>query len=164
MDLSFIAFDKFEEFGDSAPFKDVVLERQLPPMSREQLAEYTKTTCMVSGILLLVWSIPNYLLFSQVAIISGQPRWRRGRSVVVSYPISLAQSSPLMLALIVVGGDLRVHGTKNLRVVDASIFPVAIAAHTQSTVYAVAEKVSYQSLLASRGNSAHHASLGCRYD
>ena len=45
----------------------------------------------------------------------------------------------------------KVHGTKNLRVVDASIFPVAIAAHTQSTVYAVAEKVSYQSLPASSG-------------
>ena len=78
MDLSLIAFDKFEEFGDSAPFKDAVLERQLPPMSREQLTEYAKTTCMVGGILLLAWPIP-YLLFSQVATTSGQPRWRRGR-------------------------------------------------------------------------------------
>lgn len=42
----------------------------------------------------------------------------------------------------VVDSSLRVYGTTNVRVVDASIFPLHIAANTQATVYAVAEKVS----------------------
>lgn len=41
----------------------------------------------------------------------------------------------------VVGEDLRVHGIEGLSVVDASIMPVIVGATTQSTVYAVAEKV-----------------------
>ncbi len=42
----------------------------------------------------------------------------------------------------VVDSHLRVWGTRNLRIVDASIFPLVPAAHLQSVVYAVAEKVS----------------------
>lgn len=37
--------------------------------------------------------------------------------------------------------DLRVYGTKRLRVADASIFPLLVGGTTQLTVYAVAEKV-----------------------
>ncbi|KAI6109389.1 hypothetical protein EDD16DRAFT_1706510 [Pisolithus croceorrhizus] len=42
----------------------------------------------------------------------------------------------------VVDNDLRVHGTTNLRIADASIFPAVPAAHPQALVYAVAEKCS----------------------
>jgi hypothetical protein len=42
----------------------------------------------------------------------------------------------------VVDPQLRVYGVRGLRVVDASIFPMAVGGHTSSTVYAVAEKVS----------------------
>jgi choline dehydrogenase-like flavoprotein len=43
----------------------------------------------------------------------------------------------------VVGRDLRVHGARGLRVVDASVFPVLPGAHLSATAYAVAEKVSF---------------------
>ncbi|KAG6906705.1 hypothetical protein DXG01_012529 [Tephrocybe rancida] len=41
----------------------------------------------------------------------------------------------------VVDSRLKVHGTKNLRVVDASILPIQLSAPLQGTLYAIAEKV-----------------------
>jgi len=35
---------------------------------------------------------------------------------------------------------LRVYGTRGLRVCDASVMPLQIAAHLQATVYAIGEK------------------------
>lgn len=42
----------------------------------------------------------------------------------------------------VVDTRLRVYGTRNVRVVDASVFPLEPLGHLQSTVYAVAEKAA----------------------
>lgn len=42
----------------------------------------------------------------------------------------------------VVDHTLIVYGTLNLRVIDASIFPLQLATHPQATVFAIAEKVS----------------------
>lgn len=47
----------------------------------------------------------------------------------------------------VVDGSLKVYGTTNLRVVDASVMPTQLACHIQATVYAIAEKVSIRSSL-----------------
>lgn len=44
----------------------------------------------------------------------------------------------------VVDASLKVYGTHNLRVVDASIMPMEVAAHLQATAYAIGEKVSPQ--------------------
>lgn len=51
MDLSLVAFDKYEEFAGAAPWKDIVLERKLPPMPREHLKAYVKMACTVSNML-----------------------------------------------------------------------------------------------------------------
>lgn len=42
----------------------------------------------------------------------------------------------------VVDSRLRVHGSANIRVVDASVFPIEPLGHLQSTVYTVAEKAA----------------------
>ncbi|KAG6909079.1 hypothetical protein DXG01_002060 [Tephrocybe rancida] len=42
----------------------------------------------------------------------------------------------------VVDPNLKVYGTKNLRIADLSIVPLQIAAHTQATVYVIGEKAS----------------------
>ncbi|KAJ7763563.1 alcohol oxidase [Mycena maculata] len=42
----------------------------------------------------------------------------------------------------VVDPSLKVYGTFNIRVIDASIIPIHLSAHIQATVYAIAEKAS----------------------
>lgn len=42
----------------------------------------------------------------------------------------------------VVDAELKVYGTKNVRVVDASVLPFQLCGHLTSTLYAVAERAS----------------------
>ncbi|KXX78386.1 Oxygen-dependent choline dehydrogenase [Madurella mycetomatis] len=57
------------------------------------------------------------------------------------HPVGTAAKLPRALGG-VVDEELVVYGTENLRVVDASVMPTIVAATTQQTVYAIAEKVS----------------------
>ncbi|PPR05909.1 hypothetical protein CVT26_008801 [Gymnopilus dilepis] len=42
----------------------------------------------------------------------------------------------------VVDNKLKVYGTSNLRIVDASVIPIPIATHLQATIYAIAERAA----------------------
>jgi choline dehydrogenase-like flavoprotein len=42
----------------------------------------------------------------------------------------------------VVSNKLKVYGTSNLRVIDASVLPFQVCGHLTSTLYAVAEKAA----------------------
>ncbi|KAF8873508.1 alcohol oxidase [Mucidula mucida] len=55
----------------------------------------------------------------------------------------------------VVDGNLKIYGTSNLRVCDASVFPIAVGAHLQATVYALAEKMAAD-IICSSGRTPCH--------
>lgn len=57
------------------------------------------------------------------------------------HPSGTAAMLPLELGG-VVNTDLKVYGTSNLRVVDASVMPVITSGHLQATIYAVAERAA----------------------
>jgi choline dehydrogenase-like flavoprotein len=59
----------------------------------------------------------------------------------VYHPLGTAAMLPLEDGG-VVDANLKVYGTQNLRVIDASVIPIQIAAHTQATLYAIAEKAA----------------------
>jgi choline dehydrogenase-like flavoprotein len=76
--------------------------------------------------------------------LEGEPlrQWVRDSYIPSGYhPIGTASKKPKQLGG-VVDEELFVHGTKKLRVVDASIMPMLPGANTQQTVYMIAEKVS----------------------
>ncbi|CZS89081.1 related to alcohol oxidase [Rhynchosporium agropyri] len=64
----------------------------------------------------------------------------------------------------VVDTHLQVYGTKNLRIVDAGIFPLVPAAHLQAPVYAVAEKAGVSAADIIKADNAGLTPRGCDID
>lgn len=61
--------------------------------------------------------------------------------------------------------DLKVYGIKNLRVIDASVFPVIPDCRIQNAVYMIAEKVSstsqYRVVLCTNNKTGRRYHQGC---
>ncbi|KAA1469163.1 alcohol oxidase [Dentipellis sp. KUC8613] len=65
----------------------------------------------------------------------------RGGVLPVFHPVGTAGMMPREDGG-VVDPQLRVYGTRNVRVVDASVLPFQLSCHSQATVYAIAEKAA----------------------
>jgi len=65
----------------------------------------------------------------------------RANSIIFWHPLGTAAMASRELGGIV-DSDLKVYGTANLRVVDASILPMELGANPMSTIYVIAEKAA----------------------
>lgn len=68
-------------------------------------------------------------------------QWVRENTATDWHPVGTCSMLPRQSGG-VVDPNLKVYGTWNLRVVDASIFPTQISAHIQASIYGVAEKAA----------------------
>ncbi|PFH47692.1 GMC oxidoreductase [Amanita thiersii Skay4041] len=66
----------------------------------------------------------------------------RAQTQTFFHPVSTAAMSPFGASWGVVDPDLRLKNVDGVRVVDASVFPVIPAAHTQAPVYIIAERAA----------------------
>ncbi|KAG1727481.1 alcohol oxidase [Suillus paluster] len=97
-------------------------------------------------------------------IIEPQPSWSDERlmdyirSMVKSafHPIGTASMLPRS-ANGVVDNELKVYGTTNLRVADASIFPIHLGTHPQATLYGLAHKAA--EIIQANNNASKKAKL-----
>ncbi|KAJ5199647.1 Glucose-methanol-choline oxidoreductase [Penicillium cf. griseofulvum] len=79
-----------------------------------------------------------------IAADAGDDGWAdfiKGKYRSNFHPISTAAMMPKEIGG-VVDSSLKVYGTSNVRVVDASVLPFQVCGHLQSTVYAVAERAA----------------------
>nr|VWO99079.1 Alcohol oxidase [Ganoderma boninense] len=68
--------------------------------------------------------------------------WARSQGTTIWHPTGTARMGRCKDQTSVVDPDLRVKGTRGLRVVDASVLPYIPAAHPQAVVYAFAERAA----------------------
>ncbi|KAL7907774.1 hypothetical protein GGI35DRAFT_67151 [Trichoderma velutinum] len=98
-----------------------------------------------------VWNTPpistSFETVSQQGTPSADATWDQWKNftdstlISNSHPIGTAAMLPRKLGG-VVDPQLRVYGTKNVRVVDASVIPLQISGHLTATLYAIAERAA----------------------
>lgn len=66
----------------------------------------------------------------------------KANAMTFQHPVGTASMSSVHSQAGVVGPHLRVKGARGLRIVDSSVFPYVLAAHTQAAVYILAERAA----------------------
>ncbi|KAI4091638.1 MAG: hypothetical protein LQ344_003989 [Seirophora lacunosa] len=115
-EVDFLTMAAAQKFGhkicDTRPLKDIIVKRVFPPLPDDKDAEEES------------WA-----------------EWVRDTTITDWHPVgTCAMGGDEGIVSGVVDDRLRVYGVKGLRVCDASVFPLHIAAHLQATVYAIGEK------------------------
>ena len=115
--------------GEVTPGKKLVPDGA----SDEEWLTYLKKGCK--------YFISSCLLQSPTMDESNMPLITRHKDVPNYHPIGSAAMMSRELGG-VVDPELKVYGTQNVRVVDASVLPFQVVGHLMSTIYAVAEKAA----------------------
>lgn len=84
---------------------------------------------------------PGFEAVPQNATVAQWFEWTKGVYRSNYHPVSTAAMMPREIGG-VVDSSLKVYGTSNVRVVDASILPFQVCGHLTSTLYAVAERTA----------------------
>ncbi|KAF8851795.1 putative glucose oxidase [Acephala macrosclerotiorum] len=84
---------------------------------------------------------PGYEVLSQNATDAEWAQWIKTAVTANSHPLGTCAMMPKDLGG-VVDEKLRVYGTENVRIIDASVMPFQVSGHLSSTIYAIAEKAS----------------------
>lgn len=75
-------------------------------------------------------------------------------SSTLHHQVGTAKMGPKWDKMAVVDNKCRVYGIKNLRVVDTSVIPFALTAHTNAPAYMIGEKIGYE--IKRRWNALNH--------
>ncbi|KAF8311835.1 alcohol oxidase [Clavulina sp. PMI_390] len=86
-------------------------------------------------------TVPGSTASSSYGSTSAWTSWIKAHFSPVSHPIATCAMMSKSLGG-VVDGKLRVYGTANVRVVDASVMPMQVSAHLSATLYGIAEKAA----------------------
>lgn len=105
-----------------------------------------KVATAATAYLRTIAATPQYAAIVGTEVVPGQGADLQKYTTTTGYttefhPIGTASMLPRDQGG-VVDSSLKVYGTANVRVVDASIMPLHIAAHTQATVYGIAERAA----------------------
>jgi choline dehydrogenase-like flavoprotein len=109
------------------------------PLSSQVSGSVTPPPNIETDEQLATFAYPTSNLFN-ILIHFFETRYIKENIATVFHPIGTAAMAPREIGG-VVDPWLKVYGTKNLRIVDASVIPLQIGATPMATVYAIAEKV-----------------------
>ncbi|KAJ7499635.1 alcohol oxidase [Mycena latifolia] len=124
-----------EKLAQTPPLAEIITKQTMPPpnLSDEDVLQFRQALISQMGffrhLVLTIWAPLRWLVGSSEVRLHVC-KWNHYREAHIHIFAG------------VVGSNLKVHGTANLRVADASIIPMAVAAHIQSTVYAIGEKAA----------------------